>query len=751
LAKRRTDFIRNISTNSESESGGESNESTPSKILTTRKLSILLEESLNTDLNIDLRSATSSLDKREHFQYYPPPCLTHSVSDEVQTNAICQDEQVKTMATQTSIYKENKSCYTSTSCILKQSQIDKSMNTSVHSLDKELITRATSMRSLSSLDLSQSPKFRCVAVNTSSQELDNVNKSVNTSLQSVDGLDATLEERQMRKSLNTTSPRQTDPRLNETTSNNIHTTEVGEVPEEDGGFVSTSLHSITIGEDDGSLNTLDRATSMEIIIQEKAERNFLMCDRATSMEILLTNEFSGGKNSCSCMLNLDLQSPAPILDATKQKNNLAFTPVAVHEFVDSGFIFDQVDAHSLDNVDVALMDGVSNENTPVTTNFSMSTTKTMNTSCSSLVNFDECSSVDLEITLREAKIVQSPKDFDIAGDAARPVHLFQPKILKTTHPISTMTFSNNGPSCSSMLESAEAVECVYREDTRYARKSLRKARNRYSALLQQLENLTFLQGDGDRGEISTVADGECFDIVLKFKTELEGELSRVRNKLAETPDVQNNDVFSFEGTLNNNKDSTIKSTEGLNKLCNPNSMVLQEQQTCNILTGTRSSSSESDKTPSGFFDDDFIAKSRDIDNNNNIKGEVQLTTCCENPPPHSASTMEISSAVKQEAHMEESLNVQDAKFLKQRKLTLAAIENAEIKKELLLTKLEKLRLEAVLSCVLIDTESNDMTKEFQQLSMRSMKGLTSSKSTLASTASCAHLPSISSPASTFKV
>jgi len=101
--------------------------------------------------------------------------------------------------------------------------------------------------------------------------------------------------------------------------------------------------------------------------------------------------------------------------------------------------------------------------------------------------------------------------------------------------------------------------------------------------------------------------------------------------------------------------------------------------------------------------------------------------------------------------MEESLNVQDAKFLKQRKLTLAAIENAEIKKELLLTKLEKLRLEAVLSCVLIDTESNDMTKEFQQLSMRSMKGLTSSKSTLASTASCAHLPSISSPASTFKV
>ena len=144
LAKRRTDFIKNVTTNSESESGGESNESTPSKILTTRKLSILLEESLSSDLDLGLYN-TTCLDKRENSHYHLPPCLSHPGGAEGQTNDLRRDEQVKTIATQTSMCRENKSCHTSTSCILERYQNDKSVNTSMHSLDKEVVTRATSM------------------------------------------------------------------------------------------------------------------------------------------------------------------------------------------------------------------------------------------------------------------------------------------------------------------------------------------------------------------------------------------------------------------------------------------------------------------------------------------------------------------------------------------------------------------------------------------------------------------------------
>ena len=71
------------------------------------------------------------------------------------------------------------------------------------------------------------------------------------------------------------------------------------------------------------------------------------------------------------------------------------------------------------------------------------------------------------------------------------------------------------------------------------------------------------------------------------------------------------------------------------------------------------------------------------------------------------------------------------------KLTLQAIENAELKKELLLTKLEKIRLEAMLSCVMMRVSPTEVDQGFRQMSLNS---ITSSTSTLRSTASLTNIP-----------
>ena len=77
----------------------------------------------------------------------------------------------------------------------------------------------------------------------------------------------------------------------------------------------------------------------------------------------------------------------------------------------------------------------------------------------------------------------------------------------------------------------------------------------------------------------------------------------------------------------------------------------------------------------------------------------------------------------------------EEKTKQNQQLTLAAIENAELKKELLLTKLEKIRLEAMLSCVMMKTPQ-EFSREFRKLSGSSMA---SSRSTLRSESSFANL------------
>lgn len=93
-------------------------------------------------------------------------------------------------------------------------------------------------------------------------------------------------------------------------------------------------------------------------------------------------------------------------------------------------------------------------------------------------------------------------------------------------------------------------------------------------------------------------------------------------------------------------------------------------------------------------------------------------------------------------------NINDGKWISRRslldkeqakkneKLTLQAIENAELKKELLLTKLEKIRLEAMLSCVMMRMSPTEIESGFRKISVNS---ITSSTSTLRSTTSLTNI------------
>ena len=641
--------MRNISTDSGAgESGDDSIQSTPSK--TERKLTVLVEES-------SLGLTNPALD------HASPSFLDETDNIAVQAHVSQLDNQGKHMSTQTFQY-ESKSCYTSTTSISEQHQQQqqqrhfehKSINTSMQSLHKEMITRTTSMTSLL---MDQS---KCVMIN----------RSMNTSLKSIEAFarNNSIDEGESEAELIENEAFQLDK--------------------------STSVNSLTFKNN---------------VVEE--EDIIVMSDKSTSVERLESSQqITNIKEDIKGLdLKLDLSQPP-------EQNNLAKTPIDVHEFCDRNSStnqidgFDHVDGNNLTRADNLLA---------------------IETSDLSLVNY-RCTDADSDISLREAKILQSPK----VPEVVNPVNLFSDS---KSEPVSQMV-GFPYPSFES------EAEHIYREDTRYARKSLVKARNRYSALIQQLELLTSNELCLQDGSKSS-GDGECHDIVLKFKSELEHELQRARESVCYSEEACQQLSYAF-GTAKVCENSTqIDCVEGIVSEKDENVGNKPQNESCSEL---------SDETPSGVFAEDFVHQSQQTEENNNqpeMSATSGLVESMEGKISPDVSPVVIKENVvvmeTKEKHFKRKEGRQDEKFKKQQKLTIAAIENAEIKKELLLTKLEKLRLEAVLSCVLIDTETNDMTKEFQQLSTRSMKMLTSSKSTLASTASCAHLPSISSPGSTFKV
>ena len=335
--------MRNISTDSGAgESGDDSIQSTPSK--TERKLTVLVEES-------SLGLTNPALDPAS------PSFLDETDNAAVQAHVSQLDNQGKHMSTQTFQY-ESKSCYTSTTSISEQHQQQqpqqhhfehKSINTSMQSLHKEMITRTTSMTSLL---MDQS---KCVMIN----------RSMNTSLKSIEAFARN----------NSIDEGESEAELIENEAELIEN-EAFQLDK------STSVNSLTFKNN---------------VVEE--EDIIVMSDKSTSVERLdSSQQITNIKEDIKGLdLKLDLSQPP-------EQNNLAKTPIDVHEFCDRNSStnqidgFDHVDGNNLMRADNLLA---------------------IETSDLSLVNY-RCTDADSDISLREAKILQSPK----VPEVVNPVNLF---------------------------------------------------------------------------------------------------------------------------------------------------------------------------------------------------------------------------------------------------------------------------------------------------------------------------------------
>ena len=226
------------------------------------------------------------------------------------------------------------------------------------------------------------------------------------------------------------------------------------------------------------------------------------------------------------------------------------------------------------------------------------------------------------------------------------------------------------------------------KDTWKARRSLQKARQKYNELLKQFNELT-----SNKSLIEDELSGtkSCYDLVLKFKNELETELERARERLA----IYQDSIREEDNVARNEQESKTNDRNNRNVKEKSSITVTEESIT----------QAKFDKTPSS----QRLSQGFPVGNRS------------------SSSTLRLSSSEY------DMLWCSHSTPGRSEKLSLAAIENAEIRKELLLTKLEKNRLEAVLSCIIAETRG-DSTK------LTSIKHMMSSKSTLSSSASCSSIP-----------
>ena len=270
------------------------------------------------------------------------------------------------------------------------------------------------------------------------------------------------------------------------------------------------------------------------------------------------------------------------------------------------------------------------------------------------------------------------------------------------------------------------AERLYWTDTKHTQRSLRKVKNKYELLLKQFELMTS-ETPVDENEMSS--SKSCYDLVMRFKDELEQELEKAREQLelvvaANDKDNKTDNMFLLKE--NEEISTVLKLPEQLLPLDYKNN----------------------DKEDNRYVDQ---SSNREKSVHNITEKKSQLVNNLELSTKRTGVNLVEDMKPEHLKWITETLSMSEEKAKRNEKITLAAIENTEIKKELLLTKLEKIRLEAVLSCVMMTSDSNDMTKEFQQLAVNSMRNLTTSRSTLSSSTSCAQLSVNTTPDSTYQV
>ena len=317
------------------------------------------------------------------------------------------------------------------------------------------------------------------------------------------------------------------------------------------------------------------------------------------------------------------------------------------------------------------------------------------------------------------------------------------------------------------------------DETLQAKLLMENIKNKYELLLQDFDLVSSersrLQGESTRKR-------SCYDLLTNFKSALEEELSKLGEHSGRSSQSDSNESRSCFSPLQNldqpsrlSRDiSKQASLIGIQELVKPGKRTPMYSHDIDLLQLERTSpDGAQQKTPiknldtvMESFDENNNIKTvmnfndgqnaslcvsendaqKEISKSNNPQTEYNSFGASHSPITYTSSvslegTVDVSTRNKtplcyRSTSLQENANVTNC--------GLATTEHEKLKRELMLTKLEKSRLEAVLSCVLL-TNDIDIDNE------SNLKNLTMSRSTLSSSTSMAQLAKCSRTSSPFQV
>jgi len=329
--------------------------------------------------------------------------------------------------------------------------------------------------------------------------------------------------------------------------------------------------------------------------------------------------------------------------------------------------------------------------------------------------------------------------------------------------------SVDGDSCSPSGASAESEFSLALKEKDKLQKALTTVKHQYEDLLKEFDKIIESNTKENNNNENVPISKENYNIALKCKEELEMEIRKAREQLAIVQAAH--DSISEELTWHSSEYEFSEDSESVS--FDFDESREESRWTSTPLPYDTSLSNAAPKYPnrknnSVQNDNESINDYKDTEERKPVLQERGTNTSPESEAgtttigygTHDLSAVKFSELQRLPATLprrrgskRRSRTLQldeqsDGKWVsrkslvdkeqakKNEKLTLQAIENAELKKELLLTKLEKIRLEAMLSCVMMRVSNSDVEDGFKKISLNS---ITSSTSTLRSTTSLTNI------------
>ena len=331
-------------------------------------------------------------------------------------------------------------------------------------------------------------------------------------------------------------------------------------------------------------------------------------------------------------------------------------------------------------------------------------------------------------------------------------------------------------SCSPSATSVDSEFTMALKEKEKLQKALTTVKNQYEDLLLEFDKI-IETNTNENNEENIQISKESYNVALKCKEELEMEIRKAREQLAMVQAA--NESQSEDSTWQSSDYEFSEGSESFSFDINDDTSDTPRGTSTPLPYGanTNAPSNSVHYTSNSVQTDDENANKIDVVNRKkpllqergtntspeSEAGSILRNARDENLAKEDLATMKKSDLQRLPATLPrrkgqkrrpktlqfDELNQGDAKWVSRRslvdkdqakkneKLTLQAIENAELKKELLLTKLEKIRLEAMLSCVMMRVSPTEVEEGFRKLSVNS---ITSSSSTLRSTTSLTNIP-----------